>query len=31
MGVQTLHARTDMGLALKGLASLLAVACINLN
>jgi hypothetical protein len=31
MGVQRLHARTDEGLALKVLASLLAVACINLN
>jgi hypothetical protein len=31
MGVQRLHARTDAGLALKVLASLLAVACINLN
>jgi hypothetical protein len=30
MGVQALHARTDQGLALKVLASLLAVACINL-
>lgn len=31
MGVQRLHARTDAGLALKVLASLVAVACINLN
>jgi hypothetical protein len=31
MGVQVLHARTDEGLALKVLASLVAVACINLN
>lgn len=31
MGVQALHARTDTGLALKVLAALVAVACINLN
>jgi hypothetical protein len=31
MGVQRLHARTDAGLALKVLASLVAVACINLH
>jgi hypothetical protein len=31
MGVQALHARTDQGLALKVLASLLALAFINLN
>jgi IS5 family transposase len=31
MGVQRLHARTDAGLALKVLASLVEVACINLN
>lgn len=31
MGVQALHARTDEGLALKVLASLVAVACINIH
>lgn len=29
MGIQQLHARTDQGLAIKVLASLLALACIN--
>jgi hypothetical protein len=31
MGLQALHARTDAGVALKVLASLVAVACINLH
>ena len=31
MGIQNLHARTDQGLAIKVLASLLALACINLH
>jgi IS5 family transposase len=31
MGIQSLHARTDQGLAIKVLASLLALACINLH
>jgi hypothetical protein len=30
MGIQTLHARTNQGLAIKVLASLLALTCINL-
>lgn len=30
MGIQSLHARTDQGLAIKVLASLLALSCINL-
>jgi len=30
MGIQRLHARTDQGLSIKVLASLLALACINL-
>jgi hypothetical protein len=30
MGIQRLHARTDQGLAIKVLASLLALACINI-
>ena len=31
MGIQQLHARTDQGFAIKVLASLLALACINLH
>jgi hypothetical protein len=31
MGIQSLHARTDQGLAIKVLASLLALTCININ
>lgn len=31
MGIQRLHARTNQGLAIKVLASLLALACINLD
>jgi hypothetical protein len=31
MGIQSLHARTDQGFALKVLASLFAVACINIS
>ena len=31
MGLQTLHARTDEGVAIKVLASLLALTCINLH
>ena len=31
MGIQSLHARTDQGFAIKVLASLLALACINLH
>ena len=30
MGIQRLHARTNQGLAIKVLASLLALVCINL-
>jgi hypothetical protein len=30
MGIQALHARTNQGLAIKVLASLLALTCINL-
>jgi hypothetical protein len=31
MGIQNLHARTDQGLAIKVLASLFALACINIT
>jgi hypothetical protein len=31
MGIQNLHARTDQGLAIKVLATLLALSCINLS
>ena len=31
MGIQHLHARTDQGIAIKVLASLLALVCINLH
>lgn len=31
MGIQSLHARTDQGFAIKVLASLLALACVNLH
>ncbi len=31
MGIQNLHARTDQGFAIKVLASLLALACVNIH
>jgi hypothetical protein len=31
MGIQTLHARTNAGFEIKVIASLLALACLNLN
>jgi hypothetical protein len=31
MGIQTLHARTNAGFEIKAIASLLALACLNLN